>query len=208
MKISATVALAVIASINAEVAMAQCFAEGWSLDNNEAKAWVNDACRSNGGMFTGNFAPGQTKSMCPSSRFSGNLKTKFEVQNQNTNQGFDLGDDDCVKRLNSEIDSCKWVASLRTLAGVSDSTGAKAGIGVGVVLGALAVISLLIYLIYRKRGRRWHPGKQKNPPTGYDGAEMHEMQGKDFGHSVTADKSQQPAEMGLQDSIHELQARD
>jgi hypothetical protein len=88
------------------------------------------------------------------------------------------------------------------------STGAKAGIGVGVVLGALAVISLLIYLIYRKRGRRWHPGKQKNPPTGYDGAEMHEMQGKDFGHSVTADKSQQPAEMGLQDSIHELQARD
>jgi hypothetical protein len=108
MKISSTVALAVIASINAEVAMASCFSWGWALDNNEAKGWVNDACRSNGGMFTGNFAPGQTKSMCPSSRFQGNLKTKFEVQNQNTNQGFDLGDDDCVKRLNSEIENCKW----------------------------------------------------------------------------------------------------
>jgi len=59
-------------------------------------------------MFTGNIAPAQTKSMCPSSKYPNNAKVKFEVQNQNTNQGFDLGDDDCVKRLYSELDSCKW----------------------------------------------------------------------------------------------------
>jgi hypothetical protein len=59
-------------------------------------------------MFTGNFAQGQTKSMCPSSKFSGNLKTKFEVHNQNTNQGLELGDDDCVKHLHNGIDSCNW----------------------------------------------------------------------------------------------------
>jgi hypothetical protein len=107
MKISATVAIAVIASINAEVAMARCFITGWTLqDKEQAKGWVNDACRKSGGMFTGNYAPGQTKRMCPSSS-SEILGIKFEVQNQNTNQGFDLGDDDCVKRLYSEIDSCE-----------------------------------------------------------------------------------------------------
>jgi hypothetical protein len=104
MKISATLALAAIASINAEVAMARCYAWGWGTPS-EAKGWVDFACRGNGGMFTGNFAPGQTKSMCPK---SGSLGTLFEVQNQNTNQGFDLGDDDCIKRLYSEIDSCNW----------------------------------------------------------------------------------------------------
>jgi hypothetical protein len=108
MKISATVALAALVSINAEVASARCFAWGWSQDNKEAKAWVDFACRGNGGMFTGNFAPGQTKSMCPKSKYSNLGTTKFEVQNQNTNTGFDLGDDDCVKRLYSEIDSCNW----------------------------------------------------------------------------------------------------
>jgi hypothetical protein len=108
MKISATVALATLISINAEVASARCFAVGWSLDKQEAKGWVDHACRANGGMFTGNFAPGQTKSMCPKSKYSNSGKTKFEVQNQNKNTGFDLGDDDCVKRLYSEIDSCSW----------------------------------------------------------------------------------------------------
>jgi hypothetical protein len=106
MKISATIALAVISSINAEVAMARCFAWGWGTDKAESKQWIDFACRGNGGMFTGNFAPGQTKSMCPTSK--GGQNTKFEVENQNKNQGFDLGDDDCYKRLNSEIDSCNW----------------------------------------------------------------------------------------------------
>jgi hypothetical protein len=59
-------------------------------------------------MFTGYYNPGQTKSMCPSSSNPNNAKVKIEVQNQNPNAGFDLGDDDCVKRLNSEVDSCSW----------------------------------------------------------------------------------------------------
>ena len=96
MKISATVALAVIASINAEVAMARCFVWGWSLDKAESKGWVEDACRAQNGMFTGNFEPGQTKAMCPSSKYSNLPKVKFEVQNQNTNQGFDLGEVEAV----------------------------------------------------------------------------------------------------------------
>jgi hypothetical protein len=108
MKFSASVAIAIIASINAQVATARCFAWGWGLDKTEAKAWVDFACRGNGGMFTGNYSPGQTKSMCPHSKYSGNANVKFEVQNQNNNAGFDLGDDDCVKRLHSEIDSCSW----------------------------------------------------------------------------------------------------
>ncbi|GAB7325757.1 hypothetical protein MBLNU13_g09710t1 [Cladosporium sp. NU13] len=90
-KISATLALAVIASINAEVAMARCYKWGWGTPT-QAKGCVDFACRGNGGMFTGNFAPGWTKSMCPK---SGSLGTSFEVQNQNTNQGFEFGDDYC-----------------------------------------------------------------------------------------------------------------
>jgi hypothetical protein len=108
MKISATVAMAIIASINAEVALARCFAWGWGMDKAEVKGWVDFACRGNGGMFTGYFNPGQTKTMCPSSKYPNNAKVKVEVQNQNNNAGFDLGDDDCVKRLYSEIDSCSW----------------------------------------------------------------------------------------------------
>lgn len=38
MKFSATVAMAVIASINAEVAMARCFAWGWGSNTTETKA--------------------------------------------------------------------------------------------------------------------------------------------------------------------------
>ncbi|KAM0702531.1 hypothetical protein Q7P35_009960 [Cladosporium inversicolor] len=108
MKITATLALAIIASINAELAMAKCFAGGWGFDTAETKAWVDFACRGNGGMFTGWFSPGQTNSMCPSSKYPNQANVKFEVQNQNTNTGFDLDDDDCVKRLYSELDSCQW----------------------------------------------------------------------------------------------------
>jgi hypothetical protein len=109
MKISSTLALAVIAAINAEVATARCFSWGWSFpDKAESREWVNHACRGNGGMFTGNFAPGQKKSMCPQTKYSGGMKVKFEVQNLNNNQGFDLGNDDCYNRLVSEINSCNW----------------------------------------------------------------------------------------------------
>jgi hypothetical protein len=108
MKISVSVALAVIASINAEVAMARCFVWGYSGDKEEAKGWIRDACYKQNGMFTGGFAPGQTKWMCPKSKYTNLGKTKFEVQNQNTKQSFDLGDDDCYNSLRSEIEKCQW----------------------------------------------------------------------------------------------------
>jgi hypothetical protein len=44
MKISATVTLAMIASIKAEIAMARCFFWGGSEDVEEAKGWVRDSC--------------------------------------------------------------------------------------------------------------------------------------------------------------------
>ena len=108
MKISVTLALAVIASINAEVAMASCFIPvGYRTNIADATMWARDACYKKNGMFTGGFAPGQTKWMCPKSK---NTKwgTKFEVQNQNPSQSFDLGDDDCYNSLLSEIRNCQW----------------------------------------------------------------------------------------------------
>jgi hypothetical protein len=52
-------------------------------------------------MFTGNYAPGQTKAMFPEttrqgldpSGYAG--KVSFGYQNLNKNTRFDLGDDDC-----------------------------------------------------------------------------------------------------------------
>ena len=91
------------------LASAGCYSSGSTFPNrDEALSFVHDACYNNGGMFTGQYSPGQTKSMCPHSKYSGNANVKFEVENQNKNAGFDLGDDDCVKRLYSEIDSCSW----------------------------------------------------------------------------------------------------
>lgn len=57
------------------------------------------------GMFTGYYQPRQVKMMCPHSKFN-NLGLVFEVENQNTEVGFDLGDDDCYERLNNEIFGC------------------------------------------------------------------------------------------------------
>jgi hypothetical protein len=80
----------------------------------EARGWASDACRKNGGMFTGNYAPGQTKAMCPETTRQGldpkryARKVKFEVQNLNKNTGFDLRDDDCYDKLVSEINSCTY----------------------------------------------------------------------------------------------------
>lgn len=86
MKISATVALAVIAS--AELATAKCFAVGWGMPTNTVKEWINFACTGNGGMFTGYYNPGQTKSMCPDPNDGYHAKVKIEVQNLNKNAGF------------------------------------------------------------------------------------------------------------------------
>lgn len=92
-----------ITSLAAQGAMAGCYGSGniW-LDTSEAQEWVRHACKDNGGMFTGFYNPGQTKKMCVASKWGGQTNG-FEVQNLNNNQGFDLGDNDCFDRLNSEI---------------------------------------------------------------------------------------------------------
>lgn len=85
--------------------VATCYGSGDSWGSTElARSFVHSACYDNGGMFTGNFAPRQTKSMCP--RNGQNLGLLFEVQNLNANTGFDLGNDDCYERLNNEIFAC------------------------------------------------------------------------------------------------------
>jgi hypothetical protein len=42
--------------------------------------------------------------MCP--RTEGDIGVFFQVQNLNTNTGFDLGDDNCYLRLSNLIDGC------------------------------------------------------------------------------------------------------
>lgn len=97
-------ALASILSFTAQGVMATCYGSGDTWRNTEtARSFVEHACYANGGMFTGNFNPRQTKSMCPR---DGGLGYLFEVQNLNDHQGFDLGNDDCYNRLNNEIFGC------------------------------------------------------------------------------------------------------
>ncbi|KAG4273696.1 hypothetical protein FPRO04_09563 [Fusarium proliferatum] len=66
------------------------------------QAFVWDACYGSQGMFSGQFRPGQTKSMCPRSVQVGLV---FEVQNQ-WDQTLDLNNDDCYTRLKNEIYGC------------------------------------------------------------------------------------------------------
>lgn len=83
---------------------AECFGSGHTWGSTEvARGFVHDACYNFGGMFTGNYDPEQTKSMCPR---DGNLGYLFQVQNLNDHEGFDLGDDDCYNRLVDEIFGC------------------------------------------------------------------------------------------------------
>jgi hypothetical protein len=106
MKITATVVLAVI--VCAEVAAARCFFWGRTYYKEEAKGWINDACRAKDGMFTGGCAPGETKMMCTKSNIvtGSHSDTLFQVENQNTNESSDLKDDDCYNSLLSEIEKC------------------------------------------------------------------------------------------------------
>ncbi|SMQ53988.1 unnamed protein product [Zymoseptoria tritici ST99CH_1A5] len=86
---------------------ATCYKSGDFWPNKEeARAFVHDACYNQGGMFTGGWAPLQTKSMCPHAK-SNNLGLLFEIENQNTREGFDLKDDDCYNRLTDEIFACE-----------------------------------------------------------------------------------------------------
>lgn len=98
-------ALASVLSFGIQGASAKCYSDGANWPNKEeARSFAYDACHSNGGMFTGNYAPLQLKAMCPQ---SGSLGVEFVVQNLNKEVGFDLGDDDCSERLNNEIFGCE-----------------------------------------------------------------------------------------------------
>lgn len=100
------VALSGVLSFGVSSVSAGCYGSGDSWPNTEeARSFVQNACYNNGGMFTGWYAPRQTKSMCPRSGGK-SLGLLFEVQNLNTGAGFDLGDDDCYQRLTNEIFGC------------------------------------------------------------------------------------------------------
>lgn len=97
--------LAGLLAFKIQGATANCYTNGDSWPNREeARSFVHDACYNDGGMFTGYYAPRQMKSMCPQ---SGGTGLVFDVQNQNTEVGFDLGDDDCYYRLSNEIFGCE-----------------------------------------------------------------------------------------------------
>jgi hypothetical protein len=88
-------------------ATATCYKSGYEMttaDKNQAWGFAGDACYNNGGIFTVWFDPEQTKAMCP--RTEGDIGVFFQVQNLNTNTGFDLGDDNCYLRLSNLIDGC------------------------------------------------------------------------------------------------------
>jgi hypothetical protein len=83
---------------------ARCFTDGATWNNREqARTFINDACYKSGGMFTGNYAPRQLKAMCPRGQ---DQNIDFVVQNLNSNTGFDLANQDCYDKLNSEISKC------------------------------------------------------------------------------------------------------
>ncbi|KAK4187634.1 septin [Podospora australis] len=84
-------------------ASAGCYSSGDVWPNTEsARQFVQDACFNNGGMFTGNYAAGQTKSMCPKSGGKGLL---FQVQNMGGGTA-DLDNQECYNRLTNEIFGC------------------------------------------------------------------------------------------------------
>ena len=87
---------------------ADCYTSGafWP-DQGAARFHAERACRGydgNQGAFQGEFRPGEVKYACI--QYSGTSKFEFSVQNLNTGASFDLGDDDCVLRLENEINGC------------------------------------------------------------------------------------------------------
>ncbi|KAH6672629.1 hypothetical protein B0J14DRAFT_374965 [Halenospora varia] len=107
MRTTILVALSGMLAFNIQGVIAGCYTHGREMtaaDNANARKFAHDACYNNGGMFTGYFSPGQTKSMCP--RADSDIPMLFKIENQNKSVGFDLGDDDCYLRLNNLITGC------------------------------------------------------------------------------------------------------
>ncbi|KAF4969165.1 hypothetical protein FSARC_3541 [Fusarium sarcochroum] len=89
-------------------ASAECFGSGdeWQ-DREAARQHVVNACRGydgNTGAFQGVFAPEEYKRACV--QHSPTQRLDFTIRNTNTNDAIDLGDDDCVLRLQNEINGC------------------------------------------------------------------------------------------------------
>lgn len=105
MKTSAILtALGGVLAFSAQGVLATCYGSGDHWPNKDTAAkFAYDACYNSNGMFSGQFTPGQTKSMCP--RDSG-LGLLFEVQNLWAGQYLDLNNDDCYTRLKNEIYGC------------------------------------------------------------------------------------------------------
>ncbi|PNP85120.1 hypothetical protein FNYG_01645 [Fusarium nygamai] len=87
---------------------ARCFKTGakWQ-DRAAARQHATDACKGDGfyrGAFEGIFAAGQAVNKCI--QHSPTQKIEFMIQNVDIFHSSELPDDDCVLRLQHEIDSC------------------------------------------------------------------------------------------------------
>ncbi|KAH0336348.1 hypothetical protein KCU81_g8603, partial [Aureobasidium melanogenum] len=100
--------LAVVLGATTDGVAATCYRSGDVFqDKGNARWHVGRACRGydgNQGAFQGTFARGEAKYAC----VQGTNTQKYEitVQNLNTDAAFDLGDADCVLRLENEINGC------------------------------------------------------------------------------------------------------
>ncbi|KAM0190112.1 hypothetical protein ACHAPA_010922 [Fusarium lateritium] len=111
MKLSLS-SLMVLLGTTATMVSAKCYGEGLNGDINwggrdgqaAARTATEYACRDNNGNFKGHFNPGEEKVYCVP--FGSSTSFVFKVKNLNTNQGFDLNDDDCALRLQNEINGC------------------------------------------------------------------------------------------------------
>jgi hypothetical protein len=110
MKITTTALATVFAllGVGIDSVSAECYTSGATWQDRGAARWhVERACNGydgNPGAFQGVFRPGEAKSACI--QHSGTQKFDFSVQNLNTGASFDLGDADCVLRLQNEINGC------------------------------------------------------------------------------------------------------
>lgn len=106
-----TIAVATILTllgVGIDSVSAGCYTSGetWQ-DTGAARYHAERACRGydgKQGAFQGVFRAGEAKRACI--QHSGTQKFEFMVQNLNNGASFDLGDADCVLRLQNEINGC------------------------------------------------------------------------------------------------------
>ncbi|EXK49724.1 hypothetical protein FOXG_01363 [Fusarium oxysporum f. sp. lycopersici 4287] len=94
-------------SLSINTVSARCFWTGakWQ-DRAAARQHVVNACKGHSGYlgaFQGTFAAGEAAHTCV--QHSPTQKLEFMVQNLNIYHAFDLADDECVLRLQNEINS-------------------------------------------------------------------------------------------------------